>query len=96
MVLWGGNNEVEASFGWYNETQANMPLYALDYDALFTRTVGSVLQQVCHHGSQLAAAALWGTFACFLGFAATLLLQLWHTCPVLSHTHTHLYPLCSR
>lgn len=46
IVLWGGNNEVEASLEWYNETRGNLALFAVDYEALFVGTVGTVVRRV--------------------------------------------------
>ncbi len=42
VVLWGGNNENEASFTWFQETLANPPLYAVDYSVLFVDTIRQV------------------------------------------------------
>ncbi len=38
----GGNNENEASFGWFPETLANRPLYAVDFSRLFVDVVRQV------------------------------------------------------
>ena len=38
----GGNNENEASFGWFPETQANLPLYAVDFSRLFVDAIRQV------------------------------------------------------
>jgi hypothetical protein len=46
LAVLGGNNEVEQSLEWFNETRANPALYAIDYAALFLDTIGSVVQQV--------------------------------------------------
>jgi hypothetical protein len=46
LALLGGNNEVEQSLGWFAQTRANAPLYALDYAALFVDTIGAVARQV--------------------------------------------------
>ena len=43
VALWGGNNEVETSFGWFPESIANPQLYAVDYDALFVRLLRDVV-----------------------------------------------------
>lgn len=46
VALWGGNNEVEASFDWFPQTQANRPLYAVDYSVLFVDTIRAALLEV--------------------------------------------------
>lgn len=46
VVLWGGNNEIEASLEWYEETRSNLALFAVDYDLLFQQTVGRLVQEV--------------------------------------------------
>ena len=46
VVIWGGNNEVEASMEWYEETRSNQALYAVDYDRLFVETVGGAVRQM--------------------------------------------------
>jgi beta-mannosidase len=43
MAIWGGNNEVEASLGWYDASRANRELYSNDYTALFVDTVRDAL-----------------------------------------------------
>jgi len=40
VVIWGGNNEVEASLQWFNETRDNLALYAVDYQKLFVDMEG--------------------------------------------------------
>lgn len=47
----GGNNENEASFGWFLETLSNPPLYAVDFSRLFAGVVRQVRQRGTH-GSQ--------------------------------------------
>jgi len=46
MAVWGGNNEVEASLGWYDASRANRELYSNDYTALFVDTVRDALLSV--------------------------------------------------
>ncbi|KAL6782296.1 hypothetical protein ACKKBG_A06260 [Auxenochlorella protothecoides x Auxenochlorella symbiontica] len=46
VVLWGGNNEVEASFGWSPVTRAAPQLFAVDFAALFVDVVRPVLQEL--------------------------------------------------
>lgn len=43
IVVWGGNNEDEATFGWFPESVANPRLYAVDFSELF---VGVVRRQL--------------------------------------------------
>ena len=45
-ALFGGNNEVEASFGWYTNTRANAPLYVSEYTALFVDAIGGVMSEL--------------------------------------------------
>jgi beta-galactosidase/beta-glucuronidase len=66
MVVFGGNNEVEQSLGWYAETKDNVPLYVTDYSALFVDTIGKVASKVCVGsegcdavGSSLPTAGWW-------------------------------------
>lgn len=40
VVIWGGNNEVEASLQWFSETRGNLALYAVDYQKLFVDMEG--------------------------------------------------------
>lgn len=53
LAVFGGNNEVEQSLDWYEETCSNVPMYSEDYSTLFVRTIGRLVQQVrmccCHH-----------------------------------------------
>jgi hypothetical protein len=46
LAVWGGNNEVEASFESYPETRDNPRLYAVDYADLFVSTVGREIARV--------------------------------------------------
>lgn len=46
IVIWGGNNEVEASLAWYPATRSNMTAYREDYQALFLNHVKSALLKV--------------------------------------------------
>jgi beta-galactosidase/beta-glucuronidase len=46
LVVFGGNNEVEQSLEWYEETRDNLAMYAADYSALFEATVGTLAQKV--------------------------------------------------
>lgn len=46
LAVWGGNNEVEASFEWYPETRDNPRLYAVDYADLFVSTIGREIARV--------------------------------------------------
>ncbi|KAF8062032.1 hypothetical protein HT031_004292 [Scenedesmus sp. PABB004] len=46
VALWGGNNEVEASLEWYDDTRRNLALYAVDYSALFVDAAGRTVQQM--------------------------------------------------
>jgi hypothetical protein len=46
LAVWGGNNEVEASLGWYDASRANRELYSNDYTALFVDTVRDALLSV--------------------------------------------------
>lgn len=46
LVVFGGNNEVEQSIEWYNETCGDLAMYATDYSALFVDTVGTLVQKV--------------------------------------------------
>lgn len=39
VVLWSGNNENEAAFGWFPETLANPFLYVVDYAKLYEDTI---------------------------------------------------------
>lgn len=57
IVLWGGNNEVEASIGWYDETKPNPLLYAVDYQVLFVGVVRAAVMQV---GGRSGGVGLWG------------------------------------
>ena len=46
LAIWGGNNEVEASFNWYAATRERPHLYAADYQVLFLDTVRRVVSEV--------------------------------------------------
>ncbi|CAG9463745.1 unnamed protein product [Pedinophyceae sp. YPF-701] len=48
VVLWGGNNEVEQSLSWYEETKdpAARPLFEQEYEALFIDAVHSAVGAV--------------------------------------------------
>lgn len=46
IVIWGGNNEVEASLEWYNATRAHRDRNQQDYAALFLDTVQQALLKV--------------------------------------------------
>lgn len=46
LAIWGGNNEVETSFGWFPPSQQNPNLYAVDYSILFVDTVRVALESV--------------------------------------------------
>ena len=47
LAIWGGNNEIEASFEWYAATRGNLQLFTADFMALFVDTIGGVLGKVC-------------------------------------------------
>ena len=46
MAIWGGNNEIEASFGWFTPSRTNERLYVADYTALFVDVVRSAVRAV--------------------------------------------------
>jgi beta-galactosidase/beta-glucuronidase len=46
IVVWGGNNEIETSLGWYDETRSNPHLFAVDYAALFLGVIQTEVEQV--------------------------------------------------
>lgn len=43
IIVWGGNNENEAAFNWFDDTKANPHLYSVDYAVLFTDLLRRVL-----------------------------------------------------
>mgnify|MGYP002788809109 CR=1 FL=1 len=49
ISLWGGNNEIEASFQWYEATKAAPTRYAADYQALFVELLGSMAAKVSRY-----------------------------------------------
>lgn len=46
LVVFGGNNEVEQSLEWYQESRVNLAMFVSDYNTLFEHTVGKLVQQV--------------------------------------------------
>jgi beta-galactosidase/beta-glucuronidase len=46
IVLWGGNNEVEQSLGWYPEVQRRLHQFREDYTLLFMQVIPEVLHSV--------------------------------------------------
>lgn len=46
LAIWGGNNEVETSFGWFPESRSNPSLFVSDYNKLFISTVREELLKV--------------------------------------------------
>ena len=63
LAVWGGNNEVEASLGWYEESRANRELYSNDYTALFVDTVRAALLSVSPHAVYLDSSPSKGVLA---------------------------------
>lgn len=53
----GGNNENEASFGWFPQTLANRPLYAVDFSRLFVDVVRQV-SYTCLNGEVVCQVGL--------------------------------------
>ena len=43
LALWGGNNELEPAFTWFEEAKAEPRLWAVDYSVLFVDTVRAAL-----------------------------------------------------
>jgi beta-mannosidase len=46
LAVWGGNNEIETSFNWYEATRSRPHLYAADYQVLFLDTVRATIHEV--------------------------------------------------
>lgn len=46
LALWGGNNEVEASFNWFPETRAAPQLFATDFTSIFVIAIRNALMAV--------------------------------------------------
>ncbi|GLC57765.1 hypothetical protein PLESTB_001264400 [Pleodorina starrii] len=46
IAIWGGNNEIEASFDWFPETRANRQLYAADFVDQFVRLIRDQLLEL--------------------------------------------------
>lgn len=46
LAIWGGNNELEPAFFWFDESKQNPRLYAVDYAELFVNTVHKALLKV--------------------------------------------------
>eukprot|EP00884_Botryococcus_braunii_P007790 jgi/Botrbrau1/17011/Bobra.49_2s0069.1 len=46
LAIWGGNNELEPAFFWFDESKQNPRLYAVDYAELFVNTVHKALLRV--------------------------------------------------
>lgn len=46
LAVFGGNNEVEQSLDWYQDTSSNPHLYATDYAAFFVDTIGGLVHKV--------------------------------------------------
>jgi hypothetical protein len=70
IIVWGGNNEIETSLEWYEETRSNPHLFAVDYAALFLDVIQKEVQQVrydCKRCSQPTSAtcrAVWQSYLC--------------------------------
>lgn len=47
MAIWGGNNEIEASFDWNAEARQNAVQRSVDFAALFLDTVRVAVDSVC-------------------------------------------------
>lgn len=46
LAIWGGNNEVEASFQWFPDSRATPSLFAVNFNTLFVQAVRDALRAV--------------------------------------------------